>query len=180
MALKDALGVAIQLSLSMPLDEVMTFRKVAKAYFALIEVLCHNHMGVVAACDSPTFAHLARSLEMGLRSLDVSISSQCAAAIDNLAAFYFKAVNPAVGENPAVGAEALVQHIAAQPALFPDMLRTLFDIVLFEDCSNQWSLSRPMLSLILVNEQIYGELKVGRCVYMFEFNSVHPALKSAW
>jgi len=27
---------------------------------------------------------------VGLRSLDVSISSQCAAAIDNMAAFYFK------------------------------------------------------------------------------------------
>ena len=116
-------------------------------------------MGVVAACDSHTFVHLARSLEVGLRSLDVSISSQCAAAIDNLAAFYFRAVNPAVGENPSVGAEALVQHVSAQPSLFPDMLRTLFDIVLFEDCSNQWSLSRPMLSLILVNEQIFGELK---------------------
>lgn len=158
-ALKDALGVAIQLSLSMPLEEVMTFRKVAKSYFALVEVLCHNHMGVVAACDSPTFAHLARSLEVGLRSLDVSISSQCAAAIDNLAVFYFSAANPTVGETPAPGAEALARHISAQPALFPDMLRTLFDIVLFEDCANQWSLSRPMLSLILVNEQIYGELK---------------------
>lgn len=158
-ALKDALGMAIRLSLSMPLDEVMTFRKVAKAYFALLEVLCHNHMGVVAACDSPTFVHLVRSLEVGLRSLDVSISSQCAAAIDNIAAFYFRAMNPSVGENPAVGAEALVQHMSAQPALLPDMLRTLFDIVLFEDCSNQWSLSRPMLSLILVNEQIFGDIK---------------------
>ena len=46
------------------------------------------------------------------------------------------------------------------PYILPEMLRTLFDIVLFEDCSNQWSLSRPMLSLILVNEQIFSELKV--------------------
>ena len=57
--------MAIQLSLSMPLEEVMTFRKVAKAYFALIEVLAHQHMVSLAACDSPTFAHLARSLEVG-------------------------------------------------------------------------------------------------------------------
>lgn len=38
--------------------------------------------------------------------------------------------------------------------------RTLFEVVLFEECSNQWSLSRPMLSLILINEQIYNDLKV--------------------
>ena len=158
-ALKDALAVAIQLSLSMPLEEVLTYRKVAKSYFALVEVLCHSHMAVVAACDAPTFGHIARSLEAGLRSLDVSISSQCASAIDNLAGFYFKAMNLVAGENPQRGSEELARHVQAQPGIFPDMLRTLFDIVLFEDCANQWSLSRPMLSLILVCEHQYVELK---------------------
>ena len=38
-------------------------------------------------------------------------------------------------------------------------MTTLFEIVLFDDCSNQWSLSRPMLVLILVNEPIFNELK---------------------
>ena len=32
-------------------------------------------------------------------------------------------------------------------------------MVLFEDCANQWSLSRPMLSLILVNEAIFNDLR---------------------
>lgn len=50
--------------------------------------------------------------------------------------------------------------MAQLPELFPQVLKTLFEIVLFEDCSNQWSLSRPMLSLILVNESIYNELKM--------------------
>ena len=158
-ALKDSLAVSIQLSLSMPLEEVLTYRKVAKSYFAFVEVLCHSHVSVVAACDAPTFGHIARSLEAGLRSLDVSISSQCASAIDNLAGFYFKAMNRVPGENPARGADELARHVQAQPSIFPDMLRTLFDIVLFEDCANQWSLSRPMLSLILVCEHQYAELK---------------------
>ena len=37
-----------------------------------------------------TFSFLLRSLDAGLKSLDVSISSQCAAAVDNLAGFFFK------------------------------------------------------------------------------------------
>lgn len=45
---------------------------------------------VVARCDMATFAFLVRSLDAGLKSLDVSISSQCAAAVDNLAGFFFK------------------------------------------------------------------------------------------
>jgi hypothetical protein len=31
---------------------------------------------------------------------------------------------------------------------------------MFEECSNQWSLSRPMLSLILINEPVYNSIKV--------------------
>ena len=167
-ALKDALNVAIRLNLTIPLDEILTYRKVSKAYFAFLETLCHNHLPVVAAADDATFAHVVRSLEAGLRSLDVSISSQCAAAIDVLAANTFKARNPespigsgsgSGGLNPPPGAEALAARVAAHPGLFPDVLRTLFDIVLFEDCANQWSLSRPMLSLILVNEAVYNTLK---------------------
>ena len=92
-ALSDALSVAIRLSLTIPLDEIPTYRKVAKAYFAFLEVLCHNHLPAVAAADDATFAHVVRSLEAGLRSLDVSISSQRAAAIDVLAANTFKAAH---------------------------------------------------------------------------------------
>lgn len=40
------------------------------------------------------------------------------------------------------------------PFVPSQILKTLFEIVLFDDCSNQWSLSRPMLSLILINEQV--------------------------
>ncbi|PON80682.1 hypothetical protein PanWU01x14_002380, partial [Parasponia andersonii] len=33
------------------------------------------------------------------------------------------------------------------------ILKTLFEIIIFEDFGNRWSLSRPMLSLILINEE---------------------------
>jgi exportin-7 len=36
---------------------------VAKAYFALLEVLCHNHTGTIACQDSPTFAFILNSLD---------------------------------------------------------------------------------------------------------------------
>ena len=55
--------------------------------------------------------------------------------------------------------QGIAQHVQQRPELLPQLLTTLFEIVLFEECNNQWSLSRPMLSLILVNEQIYNELK---------------------
>lgn len=50
--------------------------------------------------DTATWTFLLTSLEAGLKSLDVSISSSCAAAVDNLAAFYFKNVVQVTGARP--------------------------------------------------------------------------------
>jgi hypothetical protein len=50
-------------------------------------------------------------------------------------------------------AQAFAEHLRQRPELLPTLLTTLFELVLFEECTNQWSLSRPMLSLILLNEQ---------------------------
>ncbi|KAF8061166.1 XPO7 [Scenedesmus sp. PABB004] len=159
-ALKDALSVALRLVLSMPLADIMSYKKVAKAYFALLEVLAHNHTGALASVDGPTFAFILTSLDQGLKSLDVSISSACASAVDNLASFYFRNVvrEPESGR-PAPGSAEMQEHLSRHPGLLPEILRSLFDVILFEEHSNQWSLSRPMLSLILINEQHYGQLR---------------------
>ncbi|KAJ7516733.1 hypothetical protein O6H91_22G068900 [Diphasiastrum complanatum] len=158
-ALADALDVALKISLAIPLADIMAYRKLARAYFAFLEVLCHNHITVILNLDTATFAHILGSLESGLKCLDVSISSQCASAVDNLAAFYFN--NITSGEAPSsTTAINLSRHIAECPTIFPEILKSLFEIVLFEDCANQWSLSRPMLSLILINEQVFSDIKV--------------------
>ncbi|XP_010251844.1 PREDICTED: exportin-7 isoform X2 [Nelumbo nucifera] len=157
-ALADALDIALKMMLSIPLSDILAYRKLTRAYFSFLEVLFSSHIGFVLKLDTSTFMHIAGSLESGLKGLDANISSQCASAVDNLAAFYFN--NITVGEPPtSPAALSLARHIAECPSLFPELLKTLFEIVLFEDCGNQWSLSRPMLSLILISEQIFTDLK---------------------
>ena len=173
-ALTDALDMALKLCLSIPQADILAYRKVAKAYFSLLEILCMNHVTVILQLDTMTFVHIVQSMESGLKSLDVSLSSQCAAAIDNIASFHYRAAADAAaaGDGGAsVGGETehetkqatagrqLLAHIESAPDLFPKILRTLFEIILFEDCTNQWSLSRPMLSLILMNESLFQQLK---------------------
>ncbi|KAF6163853.1 hypothetical protein GIB67_024708 [Kingdonia uniflora] len=157
-ALADVLDVALKLTLSIPLSDILAFRKLTRAYFAFVEVLFNSHIVLILNLDTSTFMHIVGSLESGLKGLDSSISSQCASAVDSLAAFFFN--NITMGDAPASPAAInLSQHIAECPSLFPEILKTLFEIVLFEDCGNQWSLSRPMLSLILISEQMFTDLK---------------------
>ncbi|XP_021857908.1 uncharacterized protein [Spinacia oleracea] len=157
-ALADAFDMALKMTLSIPLGDILVFRKVTKAYFAFLEVLFSSHIAFVLNLDTSTFMRIMGSLESGLKGLDTGISTQCASAIENLAAFYFN--NITMGEAPSSPAAiSLARHIAECPTLFPEILKTLFELVLFEDCPNQWSLSRPILSLILISEQIFTDLK---------------------
>ncbi|KAI4384594.1 hypothetical protein MLD38_002723 [Melastoma candidum] len=150
--------IALKLALSIPLADILAYRKLTRAYFAFLEVLFSSHITFVLNLDKPTFMHLVGSLESGLKGLDSSISSQCATAVDNLAAFYFN--NISVGESPpSPAAINLARNVADCPNILPEILKALFEIILFEDCGNQWSLSRPMLSLILISEQTFPDLK---------------------
>lgn len=48
----------------------------------------------------------------------------------------------------------MARHVGEHPELFPRVLDHLLRLVLFEDCPNQWSISRPMLGLILTNQKV--------------------------
>lgn len=122
----------MKMAMSIPLADILAYRKISKAYYALLDVLCHHHIPVIAKCDRATFRFIMTSLEMGLKALEVSVSAQCATAIDNLAAYYFRNVVSAVDVgNPMQAAQALAEHIRCWPEMFPSMLQTLFETVLF-------------------------------------------------
>ena len=97
---QDALDVSLKMALSIPLEDIRAYQKVAKAYFGLLDVLCHSHVHVIAACDTATFTFLLSSLDAGLKSLDYAVSSMCAAAIDNLAGQYFKGLQASADDKP--------------------------------------------------------------------------------
>ena len=43
------------------------------------------------------------------------------------------------------------------------MLSTVLNIIMFEDCRNQWSMSRPLLGLILLNAEYFEQLRDQVC-----------------
>ena len=64
----------------------------SKCYFTLLELLMRNHAPMICELDTSVLAHICRSLQEGLKSHEVAISSQCAAALEHLAAFHFRAI----------------------------------------------------------------------------------------
>lgn len=75
--------MALKMVLGTPLSEIVAYRKVGKAYYGLLDVLCSNHADVIAQCDTATFTFLVNSLDAGLKGLDPSISSQVGSKISS-------------------------------------------------------------------------------------------------
>ncbi|MCD7446845.1 hypothetical protein HAX54_017907 [Datura stramonium] len=157
-ALADAFDIAMRMALSIPLEDLLAYRKLSGAYFTFLEIMMKNQINLILNLDSSSFLFIAGSLDSGIKVLDANIKSQCASAVDNLATFYFEHIT--AGESPTNPmALNLAQHLTDCPNIFLEILKALFEIVLFEDSGNQWSLSRPMLSMILISEEMFSNLR---------------------
>jgi exportin-7 len=88
-ALESALDVALQMALSVPLEDVVAYPKLSKAYYGFIEILFRNHKKTAFALDTTVFMQLMTAVHEGLQSSDATLSSLCANTIDHLATFYF-------------------------------------------------------------------------------------------
>ena len=53
----------------------------------------------------------------------------------------------------------LIRLMEIRPELLQQMLSCILNIVMFEECRNQYSMSRPLLGLILLNEDYFGQLR---------------------
>lgn len=153
-ALQDAMSVCFRLMLAIPIDQVLAYPKVAKAHFGLVETLCSNHPKDIAELDHITFVRIVESLREGLQSHEVWMSSQSASAIDQLSAFRFQQTLKGSEHGRLMRA-----HVDQSPDLFPSCLEIIFNMIINVDCTNQWSLSRPLLTLILTNEETFVTIK---------------------
>lgn len=153
-ALNDAMSICFRLMVVIPIDELLAYAKVAKAYFGLVEILCANHPKDVAELDHDIFVRIIQSLQEGLQSPEVWMSSQSASAIDHISAFRFKQTLKDTEHGRLMRA-----HVERSPDLFPACLNIIFNTIIHVDCTNQWSLSRPLLTLILTNEDGFMQIK---------------------
>ena len=153
-ALSDAMNISFRMLMAIPLEDVIAYPKVARAYFTLIETLCQHHTKEVAKLDHSMFVRIMKALTEGLQSHEVWMSSSAATALDYLTAFHFKQTM----KDSEFG-RMMKTHVTQSPDLFPTCLDVVFSTMIHVDCTNQWSLSRPLLGLILTNEEAFLRIK---------------------
>ena len=88
-ALENALDVALSLALSVPVDHVLSYPKLSRWYFALLDALFQNHLPYVASKDTATFMKLMEVLYGGLQALDAPMVSEGVARLLSYFHLYF-------------------------------------------------------------------------------------------
>lgn len=67
-ALQNSLDVSLQMCLQIPIDDVLAYMKLSRAYFSFMEVLFRNHLDVLSGLDSTVFIQLIKTNLEGLQS----------------------------------------------------------------------------------------------------------------
>ena len=153
--LDDALTAALQLILSIPLTDVMAFQRVARDFYAFIDVLCSHHVDFLVALDPAVFGKIVEALAAGLQATDMVTATRSCSALDNFMEFYV--VNRGRTNKPIHA--SVGQRIEQFRELLSAQISVLFNRVIFEECSLHWSMSRPMLALILAFRPVFDDLR---------------------
>lgn len=153
-ALIDVLKVVLGVVLDIPTADIIQYPKLCRSYFALVENLFLNHMDLIIKFSTPIFLKMVVSLEDGLLLEDMALSSQICSSLDSLLVFYYKNLKRSPEK-----ARVIEHHLQEHKNLFPRILASLFNVIIFQECGNQWSVSRTMLSLIVTHQSFFEELK---------------------
>jgi len=163
-ALDNALNTFVKLLLSIPQTDLLDYPKLSQTYYVLLECLAQDHMAFLATLEPQVFLYILASISEGLQALDTMVCTGCCATLDHIVTYLFKKVtnkgkksrnsNQTSPDN-----DSLVTVVKMRPEILQQMLQTVLNIIMFEDCRNQWSMSRPLLGLILLNEDYFQNLR---------------------
>merc|ERR1719209_527644 len=132
-ALDNALNTFVKLLLSIPQTDLLDYPKLSQTYYVLLECLAQDHMAFLA-----TLEHIVTYLFKKVTNKGKKARGNSQTSPDN---------------------DPLVAVIKMRPEILQQMLQTVLNIIMFEDCRNQWSMSRPLLGLILLNEDYFQNLR---------------------
>eukprot|EP00002_Diphylleia_rotans_P028516 TRINITY_DN5761_c0_g1_i2.p1 TRINITY_DN5761_c0_g1~~TRINITY_DN5761_c0_g1_i2.p1 ORF type:complete len:1042 (-),score=181.91 TRINITY_DN5761_c0_g1_i2:22-3147(-) len=146
--LDRALDISVRMILCIPASDLMKFPKVSKSFFTVLETMFQNHAPFMLSLDSFSFSRLVEIIKDGIKCPDVTTCSLACNALDAIVSYpiqHFKDV---------ATTQKMHAHIQANPTILTSFLHMIFGMVIYEDSANQWNLSRPLFSLILMHEQV--------------------------
>ncbi|XP_028384819.1 ran-binding protein 17 isoform X1 [Phyllostomus discolor] len=160
----NVLQAFVKMLLSVSHSDLLQYRKLSQAYYPLLECLTQDHMGFITDLEPPVLLYVLTSVSEGLTTLDTVVSSSCCTSLDSIVTYLFRHIakegkKPLRCREAAQAGQRLLHFMQQNPDVLQQMMSVLMNTIVFEDCRNQWSVSRPLLGLILLHEKYFSELR---------------------
>nr|XP_032525932.1 exportin-7 [Danaus plexippus plexippus] len=162
-ALDNALNMFVKLLLSIPQSDLLDYPKLSQTYYVLLERLAQDHMPFLASLQPDAALYILASISEGLTALDTSVCTGCCATLDHIVTYLFKQLVQKTtnkgGNRQVPESNMFIEVLQRRPEIMQQLLATVLNLIMFEDCCNQWSMSRPLLGLVLLNEEQFSRLR---------------------
>jgi len=156
-SLVNVFKLMLQLIISLQLNDLLTYPQLTEPYFAFLEVSYKQHMPLLIDLDSKIFLALVSSLHEGLQSFNATCSTHCASAVDYLFTFV---ISEGKKKRKAANYPRLLKHLSVQGhGLVVEILYTLLTMYLFDNVSNGYSISRPILTLLCYSQEAWADYR---------------------
>ncbi|XP_053935533.1 ran-binding protein 17 isoform X4 [Cuculus canorus] len=160
----NVLQAFVKMLLSVSHSDLLQYRKLSQSYYPLLECLIQDHMSFITSLEPHVLVYILTSISEGLTAVDAIISSSCCTSLDYIVTYLFKHLTKESKKTPRCretsrDGQRLLHFMQQNPEILQQMMSILMNTIIFEDCRNQWSVSRPLLGLILLNEKYFSELR---------------------
>ncbi|XP_078006672.1 ran-binding protein 17 isoform X3 [Phascolarctos cinereus] len=160
----NVLQAFVKMLLSVSHSDLLQYRKLSQSYYPLLECLTQDHMSFITNLEPQVLMYFLTSISEGLTALDTVVSSSCCTSLDYIVTYLFKHIAKEGKKSlrcreVSQDGQRLLHFMQQNPDVLQQMMSVLMNIIIFEDCRNQWSVSRPLLGLILLNEKYFSELR---------------------
>ncbi|AFZ81205.1 hypothetical protein BEWA_006140 [Theileria equi strain WA] len=153
--LDDVLRLAFQLCLSIPVEDLQAYPKAMQPLYGYLDLCTKLFMPQVLTLEPKCVAQLISACQDGLCSYEASISLSAASALDNFVTYCFNEMNTQItggGPNP------VRVFLESENECLKRVMILIFNLLLRGDSNSAWSISRPLLGLILLNQAEFQQL----------------------
>jgi len=155
-SLSTSMSLALQMCLSIPLQELNAYLKALKPCYTFLDLAARGHMPKVMELETPMLVTLLLSLEEGLLSFESGVSMQCCATVDSIVSYMNEQLH---SSKISPEQERVRRFLQEAPQSLQKILALMFQVVMSGDHGSTWSISRPLLGLIILHEQYFLQLK---------------------
>ncbi|CAF4790790.1 unnamed protein product, partial [Rotaria sp. Silwood1] len=148
------LQVFISILTTIKISHLFSYPKLTLAFFSLIETFSTVKIDYLANLSRPLFGYILETINEGLLSSEQIVQNACCVYLDTLLSHVFRSVKKHIAS------ANLMTNIQEYESLFRQILVNLLNSIIYSECKNIYTVSKPLLGLILLNEnKFFTEIK---------------------